>query len=243
MAQPVPMGAAPRRLTRATLGKQVLDGVLALIADRDLRPGDILPSEGQLALDFGVSRPIVREALRALAERGVVDIVNGRGAVLVPLDNRPLNAWFERAVAADAGSVIELMWVRRGIEVQAARLAATRATDAQLATLAETAALMRAALADSDAYVELDTEFHLRLAEATGNALILHLMEAIREILHGSIREGFLSRKDARRIEIAHARHETLIAELRRHDADAAAATMEAHFDDAIASLHAGQER
>jgi GntR family transcriptional regulator, transcriptional repressor for pyruvate dehydrogenase complex len=134
--------------------------------------------------------------MRALAERGVVRIINGRGAVLVPLDHRPLSAWFERAVREDDGSVTELMWVRGGIEVQAARLAAGRVTPDQLDVLAQTAAAMRAALPDPDRYVELDTQFHLQLAQATGNALIVHLMDAIRDILYGSIREGFRSRTD-----------------------------------------------
>jgi GntR family transcriptional repressor for pyruvate dehydrogenase complex len=232
-----------RQVTRHSLGEQVLGGVLDLIGERGLRPGDTLPAEGQLAADFGVSRPIVREALRALAERGVVKIVNGRGAVLVPLDNRPLSAWFERAVTENAGAVTELMWVRRGIEVQAARLAAEHATAAQLDALGRTAATMRAALGDPDRYIDLDTQFHLELAEATGNTLIVHLMQAIREILRGSVSEGFRSRTDPAHIETAHARHETLVADLRRRDADAAAATMEAHFDDAIASLSAAAFR
>ena len=231
------MAEAPLRLTRSTLGSQVLDGILALIADRGLRTGDTLPAEGQLALDFGVSRPIVREAMRALAERGVVRIINGRGAVLAPLDNRPLSAWFERAVNDDTSSVTELMWIRRGIEVQAARLAAGRVTETQLQALGQTAARMRAALDDSDAYVDLDTEFHLQLAAATGNSLIVHLMEAIRDLLRESVRQGFASRHDPEHIERAHARHEELVGDLRRRDAGAAVATMEAHFDDAIASL------
>jgi DNA-binding FadR family transcriptional regulator len=102
---------------------------------------------------------------------------------------------------------------------------------------------MREALADAPAYVRLDTAFHLQLAEATGNVLIVHLMRSIRGILEASIDEGFRSRREPARIQAAHERHERLVDELERRDAEAAATTMDAHFEDAVASLRRAAAR
>ena len=79
--------------------------------------------------------------------------------------------------------------------------------------------------------------FHLELAEATGNRLIVHLMRSIRPMLERSVDDGFRSRTDPVHIERAHARHEALVAALERRDALAASELMTAHFDDAVASL------
>ena len=186
---------APVRPERRPLGPQVVDAVLALIDERGFAPGDRLPSEAALAEQFGVSRPVVREALSTLSERGVVEVVNGRGAMLAALDSRPLSTFFERAIAERAEAMSELMEVRRGIELEAVALAARRARPEQIAALRATAAAMRGALA-SDAYVPLDVRFHLELAEATGNGLIVHLMRSIRPMLERSVDDGFRSRTE-----------------------------------------------
>jgi GntR family transcriptional repressor for pyruvate dehydrogenase complex len=231
--------SAPR-LERRPLSEQVADGVIELIRERGLGARDTLPGEAKLAASFGVSRPIVREALRSLAGRGVLEIVNGRGAVIRPVDSAPLRSFFERAVDMDPSAVAELMEIRKGIEVQAARLAAQRRTKLQLDALRSTARAMRRALGDPPAYVDLDTEFHLLLAQATDNALIVLLMRSIRDILRASIDESFRSRTDPAHIERAHVLHERLVEDLQRRDAEAAAATMTEHFDDAMGSLRAG---
>jgi GntR family transcriptional regulator, transcriptional repressor for pyruvate dehydrogenase complex len=232
-----------RASQREPLSHRVAESVLAFVREQGLEPGAVLPSEARLGARFGVSRPVVREALRMLDERGVVDVVNGRGAVLRPLDSRPLRTFFAHAVEqGEAGAVAELMEVRRGIEVQAARLAAERRTPEQLAELRGLAADMRDALGEPDVYVRLDTEFHMQLAEATQNRMIVHLMRSIRPIVERSIDEGFRARTDPAHAERAHARHEALCDDLERGDAAAAAQTMAEHFDDAVLSLisHSG---
>lgn len=226
------------KAARVTLAQQVRDGLRAFIADARLSPGEVLPSETKLAAQFGVSRPVIREALQALAATGLVEIVNGKGAVVRPIDSAPLRTFFERAVQLDRTvAVAELMEVRCGIEVQAAALAAQRIVPAQLETLGATVEQMRTALADTDRYNDLDLDFHLRIAAATQNTMIVHLMESIRGTLQETIREGLRRRRTSALRKRGLAFHEQLVVALGSGDPAAARAAMQAHFDDAIALL------
>src|SRR3954454_10814125 len=91
-------------VTRLSLSEQVARGLLQYIAAEPVEPGQTLPSENALASRFQVSRPIVREALKSLAATGVVQVVNGKGAVVQPLSGDPLRIFFERAIGADASA-------------------------------------------------------------------------------------------------------------------------------------------
>src|SRR5690348_6040349 len=106
------------KLRRETLAEQAQSALLELIARRDLRTGDGLPSEMTLASEFGVSRQIIREALKALQGQGVIEIRNGRGAVVRPVDSSSLVVFFQRAVRLNRRTIIELIEVRKGIEIQ-----------------------------------------------------------------------------------------------------------------------------
>ena len=112
------------KLHRETLAEQARNALLDLIARRGLREGDVLPSEMSLAGEFGVSRQVIREALKALQGQGVIEILNGRGAVVRPVDHSALVVFFQRAVHLNQRTIIELIEVRKGIEIQSAMLAA-----------------------------------------------------------------------------------------------------------------------
>ena len=97
----------PIPLRRETLAEQVADGLITMIEDDALAPGTLLPSEASLAQEFGVSRPVVREALKVLAAKDVVAIANGKGAVVRPISSDPLQAYFLRALRVqDRKSVV-----------------------------------------------------------------------------------------------------------------------------------------
>src|SRR5687768_1536258 len=128
------VNAMPPQLRRDTLAKQLAEHLIARIED-DLVPGTLLPSEASLAAEFGVSRQVVREALKALAAKDVITIANGKGAIVRPMTSEPLRDFFQRALRNRHATAVELLEVRKGIEVQSAALAAKRRTPAELAEL------------------------------------------------------------------------------------------------------------
>src|SRR5919204_5122439 len=123
------------RLRRETLADQVAQHLVEFIVEQRLPPYAALPSEAALTQEFKVSRPVVREALRSLAARGIIEIANGKGARVMPITSHLMREYFDRAVRFKHASLIELMEVRRGIEIQSALLAAQRRTPEDVAEL------------------------------------------------------------------------------------------------------------
>src|SRR5438445_9582346 len=126
------------QLYRHTLADQVAQRLIEFIRVHDLKPGDTLASTATLAAQFGVSRPVIREAFTALEGQGVIEVINGKGAVIRPIDSGPLRVFFERAVQVDRHTIIELFEVRKGLEVECAILAAQRRTPEELAQITQT---------------------------------------------------------------------------------------------------------
>ena len=109
-----------------------------------------------------------------------------------------------------------------------------RRAPADLAAMVRVVATMRRQLHDPEAYTDLDTELHLLIARASGNATLYHLVESIREPLQDTIREGLRRRNPGRQYERVQAMHEDLLAALERGDADSAARAMAIHFDETV---------
>jgi GntR family transcriptional repressor for pyruvate dehydrogenase complex len=206
----------------------------AIWLKRNLAPGDFLPSASTIAAEFGVSRPVVREAMRTLEARGLIRTENGRGAIVQPITNDLLSHYFTLATTVDATALVELLEVRRGLEVESARLATQRATDADLDHLTGIVTKMRSAVGKGDFYASLDAELHLKIAEATHNTTLYHLIESIREPLRESITAGLRSRANAVHHQRVQELHEDLVRAMRARDADTAAAVMALHFNEAV---------
>lgn len=225
------------KITRGTLADQVTDRLLEYIESQHLKPGDLLPSETSLANSFGVSRPVIREALKNLEGKGVIEIVNGKGALIRPIDSDPLRLFFQRAMQMEYGTMLELMEVRKGIEVEAAFLAAKRRDENDLKVISNIVKEMRDNMQNLDAYIQLDVEFHLRIAAASHNGMIVYLVESIRDALRNTISAGLKSRGSALRLEPIQELHELLLQKLTEGDAEAVMLAMSQHFDEAILAM------
>ncbi len=229
-----------RKLARETLAKQAARNLMAFIEAQDLKPGKVLPPETQLAANLGVSRPIIREALKSLAGQGIIEVVSGKGAVVKPLDSQLLQVFFRRAMQLEPEAIIDLIELRKGIEVQAAALAAERRTPDELAKLAGIVATMRSHLHVPDLYVESDIAFHRLIASMTHNALMYYLVAAVRESIQETLHEDLLRQQADEQLERVQLGHEAILAALEQGDAVAAGRAMAAHFDDAVMSLLCG---
>jgi GntR family transcriptional regulator, transcriptional repressor for pyruvate dehydrogenase complex len=225
------------RLTHRSLSGRVAERLVRLIQEDGLRPGDFLPSQAELSERFGVSRPILREAMQGLAGSGLIEVHNGRGAMVAPIKRDPLLAFFRRALQFERTAVVELMEVRKGIEVQAALLAAQRRTPEQLDAMRRIVDEMRLRLRDTAAFNALDLELHLAIVDAAANTMLLHLMASVRETLHDSITEGFRHRQTDELLARTQTIHEQLVDAIESGDPSRARHAMERHFDDAIAAI------
>ncbi|MFB7842968.1 FadR/GntR family transcriptional regulator [Microbacterium sp. NPDC056052] len=157
-----------------------LHGLRALVADGELRPGDKLPSEGELCEQLGVSRGSVREAIRMLAALGVLETRHGSGSYVSTL--RPADLIRGLSLTVDVlplDAILELVEIRRPLEAHAAAIAAARADEEMLAELADLVERI-ADSPDHDEASRLDHEFHMRIAELAGNAALTSLLEVLR---------------------------------------------------------------
>jgi GntR family transcriptional repressor for pyruvate dehydrogenase complex len=232
------MSDAPAALLdRRSLADQVAEQLLDLIRRDGLVPGDVLPSQATLSARFGVSRPILREAMRALVGSGVIVVRNGKGAAVAPISRDPLLHFFQRALQFERDAVVQLMEMRKGIEVQAAALAAQRRRPEEAARMRRIADEMREHLRDPDRYNALDLRLHLAIVEATHNRMLEHLMASVRETLHDSIQAGFRHRQGDGFLQRTQDLHEDVVAAIEAGERERARAAMERHFDDAIEAI------
>jgi GntR family transcriptional repressor for pyruvate dehydrogenase complex len=167
---------------RQSLASQVADAVLEMIHTQALRPGDGLPSTGDLAERFMVSRTVVREALADLAGRGLIERSQGRESVVSmpgPEQLQDLLRFQIRRENIGAGSLIE---IRQSIEVLSARLAAERHEAEDAAALKAGIERMVNAKGDQE-FHEADIAFHRLVAVASKNPLIVLVLDAFVELM------------------------------------------------------------
>jgi len=162
------------------LYEQIVQQVEESIQKGDLKTGDKLPAERDLAEQFRVSRTAVREAVKVLREKGFVEAFPGRGTLIVGSTSRTMRISFDRMLKTSQGNgSTYLAEVREMIEPEIAAMAAGRADVGDLKAMRESIGIMDEAKKDPEAYIEADLDFHLALAEAAGNPIILSLIDSI----------------------------------------------------------------
>jgi GntR family transcriptional repressor for pyruvate dehydrogenase complex len=162
------------------LYEQIVQQVEESIQRGALKLGAQLPPERELAEQFGVSRTAVREAVKALREKGLVEAYPGRGTFITGGTSYSIRQSLDRMMKmGQAEGSVFLAEVREILEPEIAALAAKRADQEQLTAMQEEIAKMDAAKKDPDAFIEADLDFHLALAEAAANPIILSLIDSI----------------------------------------------------------------
>lgn len=220
----------------AKLYHQVAASIAASIAGGRYPVGGRLPSERDLAEDFGVSRPTIREAMLALEIRGMIEARHGSGIYVV-----------DAAAPEDAApqlqvTPVELIEARALIEGEAAALAATVITDAELQNLEAIVREMQRENEGDRINEEADRRFHMAIADATGNAALASVVENLWNLRYSQPCHEVLSR--ARRSGVAPRvdEHEAIVDALRRHDPQAARKAMRGHLERVIDYLLASTE-
>jgi DNA-binding FadR family transcriptional regulator len=194
--------------------------------------GQRLPAERHLAQHFGTSRSTVREALRQLEEMALVTRRIGSGTFV----NHPTEP-SENHVAENT-SPLELIEVRQAVEPHMARMAVAHATARDLEALGEALSVLESCGADRELFSSADERFHLALAEATDNPLMIWLYRQINAV-RGHAQWGEMKRKilTCENIDLYNVQHRKLYEAIRRRDIEAAVSCVDEHLDKARRDL------
>lgn len=175
----------PLATTRRTgLVEQVISQLRELVADGEWRIGHRIPTEAELAAALSVGRNTVREAVRALAHSGLLEVRQGDGTYVLATSE------VSGAIRRLCGSELrEVLQVRRTLEVEGARLAATSRTDEELATLGALLDERDRALTEGDLgdFVRIDAEFHATVVQCGHNSLLSELYRGLTEVVEQSV--------------------------------------------------------
>jgi GntR family transcriptional regulator, transcriptional repressor for pyruvate dehydrogenase complex len=219
---------------RSTLPEEIAGRLLEMIRAERLRPGDKLPAERELAATMHVSRPVLREALRALSIMKVVDIRQGAGTYVTALEPQALVSHLDFVFSKDSVALAQVLETRQVVEIGNVRLAAQRITPDQLARLSAIVRDLRSAVDDADRFGSLDIQFHDLISVAAANFLLAQFMSIIDTLAKVS-RERTGAALSFRRRVLRD--HQPILDALAAHNADAAASSMQAHLDHVEAAL------
>jgi DNA-binding FadR family transcriptional regulator len=216
----------------ARLSVVVVDALVEEIVSGRYPPGTLLPPEPVLCQSFDVSRPVVREATKALEEKGLASARQGHGTTINPPDEWNLldPAVLGATIRADETMQVldQLVDVRVALESAMARTAAQSMGDAELAELGELLDEMGTQLEDAERYLATDTRYHDFIMRSSGNRLGRSIIRAIHP--HARASSRYSPPADDEDIRLAHLGHTAIYERLQQHDADGAAAAMHEHI-------------
>ena len=222
--------------------EQIAEQIEKRILNGELRSGDRLPTERELAEQFHVSRTAVREAMKTLAQKGLVEMRPGRGTIVIDGTHEAMQhsiGLVMKLRLGEVGGSDNLVEVREILEAEIAALAAARATEEEISAMREAVKVMDENLKDAAAFIAADNNFHQALAKATQNPLILILVDSIVNLLSEQRMQISKVEGGTQRGQFHHKR---ILESVVRREPEAARAAMRAHLrqvrEDVSASMH-----
>lgn len=221
------LAALGEALPPQTATTEIAHRLLGFATSGVIEPGTRLPPERQLAAALGVGRSAVREALAALDILGIVSVRPGSGTYLRGTASELLPQTLSWGLMLSDDRTLDLIEIRQGLEVQAARMAAQRATPAHIEQLRRCVEAMAADIEALDRFVEADMTFHQELAEAAGNEVLRDLLQTVRTLLRVWADRVVREPDDA---NAALAQHRAVFAAIEQRDPNAAGSAMDEHM-------------
>jgi len=231
---------------RVRAHEQVMAQIEQRILAGELSVGDHLPNERELSVLLGVSRPSLRESLRVLEALGIVEIRRGGegGAVLVGTPGPGFVNLLKLQLALGQFTATDVLETRIALETWCCREAALRRTDEDLVALEAILDRMDEPEIDTANFNRFDSEFHVRIAESTGNTLSAHLMQALRVAINRQMIDAYASLVDWHATaKIVRAEHRTIVESLRDSDPDAASRHVHAHITDFYRAMLSARDK
>lgn len=224
-------------MAQETLSRSLARKIMVEIEKNDLKPGDKLPSEGELGKNLDASRIAIREAIKFLEGRGVIETLSGRGALVRAPDSDLMRLFFSRSLHTSQTALADLMELRAGIEVFSVGLAATRRSPSEASRITEICREMGRHISDLEVYADLDVTFHLAIAEASRNEALVIVMSSIREAMKSSVMKVLKARKEITDLSNAQSFHVEIAAAIQANDSILAADAMTRHFTNATKTM------
>ena len=210
---------------------QAYEQIRDLIFRGQLKPGDQIMPERELAQALGVSRPTVREAIKKLVTMGLLEHRQGQGTFVSSTDAQREHNPLAAVMEGHDASLEELLEVRMGLEGQSVILAAQRATAEDLQVLATA---LEAMFSENDAGrlgIDEDVAFHMAIAFASKNQVQVHIMKSFYDLLHYGIKENLQALwEQPTSLPIIRRQHQGIFAAIKDHDPEAAYRAMREHI-------------
>jgi GntR family transcriptional regulator, transcriptional repressor for pyruvate dehydrogenase complex len=214
------------------LSEKVADTITEAIVSQQLASGTRLPTERELGEQFGVSRTVIREAIKALTAKGLVEVQSGSGLRVTGVQHGAVTESLSLYLRSQGdGRPVEyekVHEIRAVLEVEMAAAAADRRTDAEIEVLTEACELVEAAKSNVDLAARRDVEFHRAIGKATHNEFYVVLLDALGGVLV-SVRRTNLAKPTGRRRTLA--QHREILEAIVAGDSRAARERMRAHLD------------
>ncbi|MFB5285207.1 FadR/GntR family transcriptional regulator [Peribacillus sp. Hz7] len=209
----------------------IVDQINEYFLNGKLKPGDKLPTERDLASRFNVSRTSVREALRKLEIKGIIEIKQGSGSFIKTSENLAVEEISSTIMNAEKKLIYEMLELRRMLEVECASLASQRATSEDLNRIREALEMMDHAKNDVELGLQADLNFHISIVYASHNSIFLQLIKTLSGHMQDTIRATRRQRlANQERNQDTINEHKEIYLAIATGDADQAAQLMEKHI-------------
>jgi GntR family transcriptional repressor for pyruvate dehydrogenase complex len=239
VVKPLAIGTAPRfaAIQRNAVAHSAIATIKEMIVRGELGAGQRLPAERDLAAQLGVSRPSLREAIRALIALNILESRHGEGTFVSSLDPELLSEPIDFVLQVNDDALLSLFEARRVLEAGVAALAAERATDLELAELDDFVKAGRSKVGDAEAFIEHDVQFHHRLRVLARSPVLASLLSSVTTLSMESRRRTAQDQVTRTR---ALADHRAMVKAIRARDAAAAERLMVEHLQHILSSLERG---
>lgn len=222
------MNIAQFSLARTNLSQQIADHIeQVILSSPTSRMNEKLPGEMKLASQYNVSRPVVREALKLLQERGLITLKNGVGAIITRPENTTVSDAVNRIMQVDKISNDELTQMRQILELSSIELAVEKLTDEHLRAMDENIEYFSDRSLPLKERVKLDEQFHQLIAQASGNDLLCLFIGVLTSLLRDYMGKGVLTEGG---IDDAITRHRHILDALKARDKEEARHAMAEHL-------------
>lgn len=227
-----PSGTADRLPRDRTLSDKVYEGVLAMIVEGEIQVGAKLPTEHKLSERFGVSRPVLRQALKQLKEDGVIVSRQGSGSYV---QRRPEGAVLDFAPVGSIADIQRTFEFRAAVEGEATYIAAQRRTDKDIARLKASLDELDRCVRDGELGVDADEQFHVAVCLAADNQYFVAARTSMKSnILTGmNLTRNLSLTKPQERLELVQKEHYAIFDAIVAQDAEVARRAMRTHLENA----------
>ncbi|WP_257098949.1 FadR/GntR family transcriptional regulator [Pseudovibrio flavus] len=218
------------KINKQSLSEQTADQLRAEIQRQKLTVGSELPGEIKIAESLGVSRSVVREALRVLAAEGMIELRNGKKPIVSHMNSEVIGRFLSHGLASAQITTQEVSEYRILVESALARLAALRRNDSQIVEMKQCVEEMAENQRDLEKFADADLKLHLIIAQAANNTIFNVLQESASNLIHDGITHGNNANADFIKPSEVVEMHRAIVAAIEAGDPTEAEAAMKRSF-------------